>query len=247
MGMNTYRHQWGRGPSATYWRRRFLALVGGLAIFALLAWALSGALAGIKVVSPAANVLASSGHGRGGNSTRPGTGAPSSPRPSASGAARTSTPRPAATGSHRPSVPAWAAPPARGAAGGPRPCTPSRVVISLFASQVSYSAQAWPQFNVDVVSTADRPCTFNVGATRLALVINEGNVRVWSSADCAEGRKSLVTDLVKGVPTVLPISWDRRISSPGCELASSTVPAGIYTATASNGQLTSNTEIFRLR
>src|ERR1700691_477478 len=99
MGMNTYRHQWGRGPSATYWRRRFLALVGGLAIFALLAWALSGALAGVKVVSPAANVVANSAHGPGGNSTRPGTGAPSSPRPSASATARTTSPRPAATGS----------------------------------------------------------------------------------------------------------------------------------------------------
>jgi hypothetical protein len=121
------------------------------------------------------------------------------------------------------------------------------VVISLFASQVSYSAHAWPEFEVDVVSTGDKPCTFNVGATQLALVINAGGVRVWSSADCAHGRKSLVTDLFRGVPTVLPISWDRRTGSPGCELASSAVPAGIYTATASNGQLSSNTEIFRLR
>jgi hypothetical protein len=120
-------------------------------------------------------------------------------------------------------------------------------VISLFASQVSYPAHAWPQFEVDVVSTGGKPCTFNVGATQLALVINAGSVRVWSSADCVQGRKSLVTDLVKGVPTVLPISWDRRTSAPGCKLASSAVPAGIYAATASNGQLASNTEIFRLR
>ncbi len=130
---------------------------------------------------------------------------------------------------------------------GSRACVPGKVVISLFASQVSYSAHAWPEFEVDVVSTADKPCTFNVGAAQLALVINAGSVRVWSSADCAQGRKSLVTDLFRGVPTVLPISWDRRTASPGCELASSAVPAGIYAATASNGQLSSNTEIFRLR
>jgi hypothetical protein len=129
----------------------------------------------------------------------------------------------------------------------PGACARSEVVISLFASQVSYAAPAWPEFDVDVVSTAGRPCTFNVGAARLALVIDAGSVRVWSSADCVQGRKSLVTDLVKGVPTVLPISWDRRTSSPGCKLASSEVPAGMYAATASSGQLTSNTEIFRLR
>jgi hypothetical protein len=120
-------------------------------------------------------------------------------------------------------------------------------VISLFASQVSYAAQARPEFQVDVVSTAARPCVFNVGTAHLAVVIKAGSVRIWSSADCARGRKSLPTALVKGVPTVLPISWDRMTSSPGCKLASSAVPAGIYAATASNGQLGSNMEIFRLR
>jgi hypothetical protein len=120
-------------------------------------------------------------------------------------------------------------------------------VVSLFASQVSYPARARPAFEVDVVSTATKPCTFNVGAAHLALVIKAGGVRVWSSADCAKGRKSLVTDLVKGVPTVLPMSWNRKTSSPDCKLATSAVPAGTYSATASNGQLSSNTEIFRLR
>jgi hypothetical protein len=124
-------------------------------------------------------------------------------------------------------------------------------VLSLFASQVSYSPHDWPQFEVDVVSTSGKPCTFNVGATHLTLAIKAGGAAVWNSADCAGGRKSLVTDLVKGIPTVLPVSWHRRTSSPGCKLASSAVPAGIYaataTATATSGQLTSNTEIFRLR
>jgi len=130
---------------------------------------------------------------------------------------------------------------------GPRACAPSKVVISLFASQVSYPAQSWPQFEVDVVSTGSEPCTFNVGARHLVLVIKAGSVQVWSSAACVQGRKSLVTDLVRGVPTVLPISWDRKASSPGCRLASSPVPAGAYAATASSGQLASNTELFRLR
>jgi hypothetical protein len=120
-------------------------------------------------------------------------------------------------------------------------------VLSLFASQISYPAHDWPQFEVDVVSTSGKPCTFNVGATHLTLAIKTGSTAVWNSADCAGGRKSLVTDLVKGVPTVLPISWQRKTSSPGCKLAASAVPAGIYAATASSGPLTSNTEIFRLR
>lgn len=120
-------------------------------------------------------------------------------------------------------------------------------MLSLFASQVSYSPHDWPQFEVDVVSTSGKPCTFNVGATHLTLAVKAGSTAVWNSAACAQGRKSLVTDLAKGVPTVLPISWHRRTSSPGCKLASSPVPAGMYAATASSGKLASNTEIFRLR
>lgn len=120
-------------------------------------------------------------------------------------------------------------------------------MISLFASQVSYSAHDLPQFEVDVVSTSGKQCTFNVGATHLTLAIKAGSAAVWNSADCVQGRKSLVTDLIKGVPTVLTISWHRKTSSPGCKLATSPVPAGMYAATASSGKLTSNTEIFRLR
>lgn len=270
MGMITSRDQSGNGSSATYWRRRFLALVGGLAIFALLAWAVSGALGGAHAVSPAANV-AKSGHRPGQGGAAPGGGAasrspgPSSPGPSASATDPAASPSavPAGTRSHPPAGPTSSPAPghgtvhgtahggspggSHGATHGTGACPRTKVVISLFASQVSYSPRAWPQFELDVVSTSRKPCTFNVGATHLTLAIKAGSAAVWNSADCAGGRKSLVTDLVKGVPTVLPISWHRRTSAPGCKLASSAVPAGIYAATASSGQLTSNTEIFRLR
>src|ERR1700689_1734172 len=44
-----------RPPAATYWRRRFVALVIGLSVLALVAWALSGAMGGS---APAANTAA---------------------------------------------------------------------------------------------------------------------------------------------------------------------------------------------
>lgn len=104
-----------------------------------------------------------------------------------------------------------------------------------------------PLFNLDVVSTSATTCSFNIGARHLALVIKAGRTRIWGSADCVEGRGSLVTDLERGVPTVLPISWDRQTSSPGCQVASQHVPAGTYSATAVAGPAASNTEMFRLR
>ena len=46
MGTNTFRYESQERPlsPATYWRRRFLALVVGLAILAAIAWAVSGVL-----------------------------------------------------------------------------------------------------------------------------------------------------------------------------------------------------------
>jgi hypothetical protein len=49
------------------------------------------------------------------------------------------------------------------------------------------------------------------------------------------------------VPTILPVSWDRETSSPGCKIASAQVRAGTYTATVIGGADIGNTETFRLR
>ena len=271
MGDNTFRYQEGERPASTYWRRRFFALVGGLAGFALLAWSVSGAIGGVSVISPAANVVTGHQHRPAGGGARPAGPAPAkvpqhsatpSPQPSGSVSQHHASPRPASKATRparrkgparpkRPAAPGGSARPAprrHGSThGSPRACARSSIVISLFASQVSYPAHKRPVFDVDVVSTGGKTCTFNVGAASLALVIKAGRVRVWSSADCLQGRKSLLTDLVKGVPTMLSFGWDRRTSSPGCKLASSAVPAGIYSATAVSGKIISNREIFRIR
>jgi hypothetical protein len=128
-----------------------------------------------------------------------------------------------------------------------RKCSASHIVLTLFVSRASYAAHADPQFTVDVVSTGRQACTFNVGAAHLTLLIRTAAGRVWNSGDCAAGRKSLPTDLVPGVPTALPITWNRTTSSPGCKVGASKVPAGYYAATASSGSITSSKEIFRIR
>jgi hypothetical protein len=119
-------------------------------------------------------------------------------------------------------------------------------VLSLFSSQESYSAGQLPQFNVDVVTTGRLTCTFDVGAQHVALVIRSGSVRVWSSADCVQGTGTLVSDLQRGVPTVLPISWNRQASSRGCPASSARMPAGTYSATVTDGALESNSLTFRI-
>jgi hypothetical protein len=250
----------------TYWRRRFLALVVGLSLLALVAWAFSGALGDASGNGASAAVghgvhagparpaeagvastgLTGSGHPSG--SAGPGAVAPGQPsasaRPSASPSALSSASPAASPSAGAPSqsrkvisVPAQAA---NGASRQARACRPGDVVISLFSSQGSYRPGQVPQFDVDVVSTVGRSCAFNVGSKRLALVIRASGKRVWNSADCITGRGRLATELIRGVPTIVPISWNLRTSSPGCTGQARAVPAGRYTATAADGQLASN-------
>jgi hypothetical protein len=247
----------------TYWRRRFLALVVGIAVLAMVAWAFSGVLSARGGGGPAAGTghgshvsgtrgyrtHGSGAHGSGaaasgasGSGGTPGSGA--APQASAS-----STPTPSAgpPAGPAPTFPAPGPAQAAGSAPGPtRACKPGDVVLTLFSSQDSYGLGQLPEFNVNVVSTSARTCAFNIGPKFLALVITAGRKRIWSSADCVAGRGSALTDLARGVPTVLPVSWARETSAPGCTVTSRPVPAGSFTAAASDGGLASNPVTFKL-
>jgi hypothetical protein len=225
----------------------------------MVAWAFSGVLSARGGGGPAA----STGHGSHGSGTHGyrthgsgahGSGAAASGA-SGSGGAPGSGAAPQASASSTPTPsygpPAGPAPtsPSPGpaqAVGPARACKPGDVVLSLFSSQDSYGLGQLPEFNVNVVSTSARTCAFNIGPKFLALVITAGRKRIWSSADCVAGRGSALTDLARGVPTVLPVSWARGTSAPGCTVTSRPVPAGSFTAAASDGGLASNPVTFKL-
>jgi hypothetical protein len=232
-----------------YWRRRFFALAAGLAILAVIAWAFSGAVGAGGV-----NLAASSGRDSPGHRTHPGgtasAGSRSAGMPDSGAAAKAPSPS-SAVSSLAGTAPASPSPEQTQAVGpvpqGPaRGCSPGDVVISLFSSQASYGPGQMPEFSVDVVSTSARTCAFNVGPRFLALVITADGKRVWSSADCVAGQGSLQTDLARGVPTAVPLFWDRESSAPGCKVTSRQVTAGSFAAAASDAGLASNSLTFTL-
>jgi hypothetical protein len=223
-----------RNPqAATYWRRRCVALLIGLAVLALIAWAFSGAIGG---GAPAGTSGGSSQSGAGhGSGSGHGGGAP------AGTGSRGGSAQGSGTGAGSGKVAGKS-----GGAAGPKPCHHGQVVLSLSSTQQSYGAGQLPQFKVFIVSTARETCTFNAGAAHVALVIRDGPGRVWSSADCVQGSGDLILALQRGTPTELPISWNRQESSHGCPASSAQVPTGTYTATVSDGTLTSNPVTFKL-
>lgn len=228
-------------PAGTYWRRRFLLLVAGLTIFGLAAWGLSTALAvGPSRVGQGRHdrVPASHEHRSVRPEPKPTPTRPAGPSPSRRPRATRSPDRRGGgtnagqANGHGTILPAF--------------CARRDVVLSLFTDQTQYSHQQQPVFDVNVVSTGQAECSFNIGSQHVTLVIKEGPARIWSSADCATGTGSLIAALKRGVPTVLTFSWQRRTSAPGCSARARAVPPGSYTAFAVDGPLISAPVTIRL-
>lgn len=239
------------GGSGIYWRRRLAVLCVGLAVLAAVAWAAAAAIAaragtGHGAAGGAAGLHAGTAGGSGG----PGSGQARHPgEPAASkgtGEASGARARPAAT--DQPTVAGRSPSPSPSARRGVLPpyCSRQDIVLSVFAGQASFGPGEVPSFSVTVVSTAPGACSFNLGPGYLALVIREGPVTIWNSADCVRGTGALLSALKRGVPTVLTMTWNRRTSSPGCGGPATRVPAGVYVAYAKQGGLTSPPVTFRL-
>jgi hypothetical protein len=241
----------------TYWRRRFIALTLGLGILSLIAWAFSGTMGASQAGGSAAAGGARASHGHSARAAAGSGGSGDASRPAdqpqtTASAAASPTARPSA--SAQPSAsPATGAleqadhPPAQLAAFAPRraphparTCKPGDVVLSLFVGQDSYGQGQLPEFDVNVVSTATRTCGFNVGAKHLSLVVRAHGKRVWASVKCATGHGTLTTNLARGVPVIVPVSWNRQTSALACQGTGQQAPAGRYTASASDGGVASN-------
>lgn len=139
--------------------------------------------------------------------------------PTASARARpTGAPRPTPQGTH------WTG-----------TCPPRDIALRIFTPSYWYEKCQHPEFAVAVLSTASRPCKFNVGAKSVSLRITGPHGRTWDSADCPRGHAWREAVLAKGMPAVVWFSWGRKKSSPGCHFSRYYVHAGTYMATAVAG------------
>jgi hypothetical protein len=120
------------------------------------------------------------------------------------------------------------------------------IVLRLFMPSYWYEKLQHPEFAVAVVSTASRPCKFNVGTRSVSVRIAGPRGRTWDSADCVREHGWREAVLTRGVPAVAWFSWGRKESSPGCHFSRRYVHPGTYTATAVAGYRHTRPTIFVL-
>jgi hypothetical protein len=217
-----------------------MALLAGLGLIGLLAWAFAGGGGGKTATPPtgstktygllpaAASHIAAASHGATASRSAPATSG--SARPDAS-----SLPAPSAT----PDQDAGQLAP-----GGP--CAPGTVVLSVFSTRPSYSGWQDPKFAVYAVSTVAGSCTFNLGPGTLHLEVMSSGRIIWDSGDCARSDDTWTARLSRGVPVLESITWNRTITLPGCVTLASSARAGTYQAQASTASVASAVLSFSL-
>jgi hypothetical protein len=217
-----------RDPNV-YWRRRCFILGGGVAVLGLCAWLFPGGhpAAGRTSASAQASLAAldhrgdlpAAAYGSAWASPAPKqTATPTAPMTSAKSADQPkASPRPHPDPS--PSLTPSASPTAVGGPG----CTPSDIVLSLFAGQPGYGGGASPTFDVYAVSTSSSACMLSYGPGSVHVVVTRNGSVVWDSDACKPPAATAVR-FTLGVPQVLSITWNRQAKEPsGC---AGTLPAG---------------------
>ncbi|MGD0063943.1 MAG: hypothetical protein ABSB76_10940 [Streptosporangiaceae bacterium] len=232
MNLNSYRDEDDMGQPDSYWRRRVIALVAGLSLLGVLAWAFSG---GGKPVTPAPKTSQASG-------VVPAAAYSGAPSANGTGAASpgAATDHPTALGRvHAAASPGSGTQPASD-------CSPRAVVLSLFTSRTDYYGGQDPDFEVYAVFTGAGACTFDISPKKLQVVVMSSGRIIWDSADCASGQTSRVAKLRRGVPTQESVSWNRIISLPGCVTLASAPAPGTYQVQARTASVASSVRTFKL-
>ncbi|WP_017588295.1 hypothetical protein [Nocardiopsis ganjiahuensis] len=113
------------------------------------------------------------------------------------------------------------------------PCRPQDVVVTFdFAERDRevYGGGAGPEFKVTVVNVAEQTCTVDVGPEAFELRLDSGDDRVYSSADCVEGKAEEERQLKRGTPHEYTITWELERSFTDCRESSAKAQPGWYKA-----------------
>jgi hypothetical protein len=210
-------HPVGPLPSAVYWRRRLLVIVGLVGVLG------GGGWLGVAVVTGGGNqqsdtVVAGA------------TGEAPVPTPALElvvpSLAAVQVPTPAPTTA--PTVEAEASAPPPGPVSGD-PCSDDMIAVGVRPDPASAPAGSKPTFTVEVTNTSAVACVrpLDKGLQEVILIDGGGN-RVWGSNDCFPEASADTRTLQPGEVVAFPVLWSGLSSVPGCTGERTTPGPGSY-------------------
>lgn len=94
-------------------------------------------------------------------------------------------------------------------------CTASDVRVEAVTDAESYQADVQPKLSIRLTNTSDADCTLNVGSSTQTFTITSGSDTWWRSTDCQQNPSDMIVTLKAGedATSVEPVIWDRTRSS----------------------------------
>ncbi|MFM9134912.1 MAG: hypothetical protein ACKOT0_05685, partial [bacterium] len=119
-------------------------------------------------------------------------------------------------------------------------------LVEAQAELAIYPVGSTPQLILKVTNIGTKPCRRDVGPGANELKIAVGDYGLWSSDDCNPSQEEDVITLDRGDEFETQLTWDGRVSEPGCPPEQPIVGAGEYSVIGRNGEAVSAPSGLRL-
>ena len=127
------------------------------------------------------------------------------------------------------------------------PCQDSDIAVAVAVDQDSYAAGANPQITMTITNTAAADCMRDIGSGNNEIVISSGGHHAWSSDDCDPSQTGNEQVLPAGAEAQVTVTWERKLSAPGCAGEASPAQPGAYQVEGRNGEVVSEPVRFVLQ
>ncbi len=125
-------------------------------------------------------------------------------------------------------------------------CDDKDILVEAQAELAIYPVGSTPQLILKVTNMGTKPCRRDVGPGANELKIAVGDYGLWSSDDCNPSQEEDVITLDRGDEFETQLTWDGRVSEPGCPVDQPIVGAGEYSVIGRNGDVVSAPSGLRL-
>lgn len=103
----------------------------------------------------------------------------------------------------------------------------------------TYAAGENPVITMTIQNKSGRDCVRDIGSGANTFTVSSGGHRAWSSDDCDPSQASNPQVLPAGAKAEAKVTWERKLSSPGCAGQAPAAQAGVYQVEGSNGKVVS--------
>ncbi len=125
-------------------------------------------------------------------------------------------------------------------------CAPGGLSVDATATGDEHPAGSSVKLLLEVSTKGSVPCSVDLGASAVELLVYSGADRIWSSDDCSKATGTKAVTLQPGTPDVTRVTWSGKRSLPKCPGGQDDAQAGTYRITTRIGDTRFEGGSFRL-